>query len=389
MKRARGFTLVEILIAVTVLGVLTALASITYFRHRENAIRAEALINMDAIRRAELLEHEATGTYANAGDTAAINGQFGLGITEHHYSYSVVDATDNDFRIVAQRLGSLGDEGLPVLLAMAPSGEIFGAPVPPAVPEAPGVRPTTSGGGSAGGVSSGGGGGSGMPSGQTGGGGATGRTGGGSVSGAAGNVPGAGGDRPLVYIPRGLDVWDNWPDENEINVDGPVGEASLLEAFTLIQNESSTSATTADLFRKAVSISFGAAALFLEDAPCEFAYACFVPSPLSVPPDTPAPLPQILFNPDYVDEEPEALAAILVHEGTHLQQYLDATLFDDELDVIDIEFTAFWNSAVYWKEVRAEQLPADTDLEEDLEFIYQTALLGEAAMRALIDARYP
>ena len=58
------------------------------------------------------------------------------------------------------------------------------------------------------------------------------------------------------------------------------------------------------------------------------------------------------------------------------------------LTVIDIEFRAFWNGAVFWGSVRSAQAPFTTLLERDEESLYQLALQGEAALRNEIAARY-
>lgn len=141
-----------------------------------------------------------------------------------------------------------------------------------------------------------------------------------------------------------------------------------------------------DIFRKSIELFFDDDFFGTGDL-CEGAIACFVFNTTDRPPDEPVPPPYIVFNPDFSDE-PGVVAGVLAHEGTHLGQYLDETTFN-EPSVFVTEFPAFWNAAVYWREVR-EQFgpPYDTDLEEQVEFVYQTALDGEAAMRELIRELY-
>jgi|GEM_PF-1672016 len=394
LKRA-GFTLHEILIAVLVLAVLAGLALPIYWRTVRRSENAEALVNMEAIRKAELAHRHAHPAYANADSTGRINELFGLGIQEHLFRYKIVDATDSDFRIIAERLGPLGDETLDVL-AMSVDGQTL--PIPATPPGAVAIPPTPDVGRGGGGLETGGisvGGGGGSISGGGGGGGGGGP--GGPAGGGAGGIQFLGGSggisfgtpRPFEYIPRGDDVWSAWPDDDLVNITG-TGAASLTAAFNLIAASETFDAITDDLFDRGISITFGAAADFDAGGICAGAIACFGPSGLDgqVPPDTPDPVPFIIFNPDYITESAGLLAVVLVHEGTHFQQFLDFSLFDNTQSVIDTEFEAFWNEAVYWDGVRADFLPFDTDLEEESEFIYQTALQGEAALRTLIDSLY-
>ena len=81
------------------------------------------------------------------------------------------------------------------------------------------------------------------------------------------------------------------------------------------------------------------------------------------------------------------MAATLVHEGTHFQQYLDGTLIwyaAGGITVVDVEFTAWWNQAVDWQGVRPSFSPDDTVVEVTNEAAYQAALQGEGALRNLI-----
>lgn len=395
-RKPSGYTLVQALIVSVVIAALAALALPVYFNTIRRSEDSEALINMDAIRKGQFAKHAETGAYLNAADTAAINRLLGLNITEHLFKYRVVDATDSDFRIIAERLGALADSGTPLLLAMGPSGEAL--PLGP-VTGPPGVPPVESGGGG-GGSSAGAGGGSG---GVGGGSGSGGGAGGGSIGGGSEGGTGSGGstgggssggsssggevtNRSFTFIDRDDDLWTSWPDSDLINISG-TGGPKLLAAFELIQ-DSIASSITDDLFAKGLSITFGAAATFDTGGDCAGAIACFGQINAQTPPNTPVPMPEILFNPDYIGEDAGLLAVVLVHEGTHFQQFLDGSLFDNTNSTVDIEFTAFWNEAVYWDKVRTPFLPIDTALEQELETAYQTALQGEAALRAFIDAIY-
>ena len=121
---------------------------------------------------------------------------------------------------------------------------------------------------------------------------------------------------------------------------------------------------------------------------CSEAIACFLSSAGSTPPSTPSPSPIILFNPTYVSEPPAMLAAVLAHEGTHFQEYLDGRLFNAALGTVDNEFDAFWNAAAFWEDIRATQTSVTSPLNTEIEGVYQLALQGEAALREHIAAVY-
>ena len=171
---------------------------------------------------------------------------------------------------------------------------------------------------------------------------------------------------------------------NAKNITGTLGVQKLSDVFDLVAN-STAKAITDDLFRKGISISFG-------DDCDPGAVACQIYYPSFQPPSEPTVKPTIVFNPTYVNEDASLLAAVLVHEGTHFQQYLDGSSHHrlaGDLTVVDIEFRAFWNAAVYWGEIRTAQAPFTTVLEQDAEGLYQLAQQGEAALRNEIDSRYP
>lgn len=229
-----------------------------------------------------------------------------------------------------------------------------------------------------------------------GGGGGSGGIGGGGSGGATtappvippGSVFGGGGAVPtgLVYIPRGTDIWTDWPLVNEINIDEEIGAGVLRTVFSLVA-ASRAHGITDDITARGIPIGFIDQGTF--DRVCtKEAVACFVPLSSAAPPAAPDPPPVIVFNPTYLSEPLATLAAVLVHEGTHLQEYLDGRLLDSSRGTVDNEFDAFWNSAAFWEGIRFTQAPFTTPLERDLEGIYQTARQGEAELRDLIAARY-
>lgn len=96
----------------------------------------------------------------------------------------------------------------------------------------------------------------------------------------------------------------------------------------------------------------------------------------------------MIFNPTYLNETPQVLAAVLVHESTHSQQYFDGRTSNPALGTVDIEFDAFWNEAVFWSEIRGTVGAIDTPLEREADTVYQLAQQGEGTLRNAIAATY-
>lgn len=394
LNRRQGFTLLEVLTVVVILAVLVAIALPLYFRSVEQARSTEAVANLGAIRQAQFLHQAQHSTFAEALDLPAINAQLDLELSARYFDYEVQDADAQQFLIVATSRGAPPGSAAPLRITMDQTGQLtYHRP------------PSTGSGGGFGGGSSGGGGGAGGSSGG-GGGGSIGGGGSGGSGGGGGSAPTIAGGGvaftppPLnpalihapstfTYIARGVDLWTDWADVSLKNITGTIGVLALSAAFDLVAT-SDARAITDDLFRKGISIAFDGS-YFGQSGVCGSAYACHVYRTGQFPPTEPATKPIIAFNPLYADEDPEALAAVLVHEGTHFQQYLDGTAFhrlNGAITTVDQEFAAFWNGAVYWSSVRATQQPPGSSLETDLESLYQLAQLGEAALRNEIDARY-
>jgi len=193
----------------------------------------------------------------------------------------------------------------------------------------------------------------------------------------------------FTYIERGDDLWTGWPDVNQKTITGTLGLGLLSDAFDLVA-ASGANAVTDDLFRKGISTSFDGG-FFEPGAICQDALACHLSVPAFLPPAEPGVKPLIVFNPVLLTETVAAIAGVLVHEGTHFQQYLDGSLHSQHagtLTVVDTEFRAFWNQAVFWGEVRDGEAPHTTFLENQMESVYDLAQQGESALRNEIAARY-
>lgn len=384
-----GFTLIELLLVVVILAVLAVAALPFYFRIVERARSSEAVASLQAIRGGELLYHAQHGTFVEVIDLPAINAELQLELTARYFDYEVARADGTNLLIVATGRTS-GGSG-PLRVTMDQGGQItYTWPGDTAGGGSNGTGIGIGGGGEGIGAGSGiGGGGGGGGVGGFGGGGSGGGTGGGESTGGSSTqeAGGTAGGVPL-FIGRGADLWTDWPDVNAKNITGTTGTEALSQAFDFVAS-SVAKAVTDDLFRKGAAISFGSALDFsgsLANAIAFFNYAG-----IGAFPSTPSPLPFIKFNPLFINEAPKVLAAVLVHEGTHFQQFLDGTISEylrGSKTVIDVEFRAWWNEAVYWQTVRTEFLPIDTTLEDEEEKGYQAALRGEGALRDYITPLY-
>lgn len=104
-KAKRGFTLIELIIVIVILGILAVVALPKYFANIERARKAEALSTMRAIREGILGYYSAQGAYPGANTwpiVVNIGGDeiFNLGQpTSPYFTYSftsaVVTATAN------------------------------------------------------------------------------------------------------------------------------------------------------------------------------------------------------------------------------------------------------------------------------------------------------
>ena len=199
MYRRKGFSLIELLVALAIIATLTAICTFTYISYVERARSVEALINISAIRSAESSLKLSSGNYVGADNADQINERLSLDIVPKYYEYSIVGVTNDNFMIIAKRIG------LDVLADYIPlasltitadkSGPIadgFGQYIPGAGGGVGGPGGGAGGGtsGEDGGVPAGGVGG---PGGGTGGGTTGGTSGGGSGGGTSGGGSGGGG----------------------------------------------------------------------------------------------------------------------------------------------------------------------------------------------------
>ena len=188
----------------------------------------------------------------------------------------------------------------------------------------------------------------------------------------------------LALNVKRADVWTEWADVHLRNITGTRGVDALAAAFELVAT-SRAAALADDLLRKGIPIAFGDPSVFTGETANVVATFDFS-SDESLAEGAPATMPAITFNPAFLGEDPRVLAAALVHEATHFQQFLDGSLLEPDVSHVDLELEAWWNEAAFWDETRASTWPANTFLEEQAELAYRTALRGEAALRDLVTA---
>ena len=182
-RHTKGFTLIEIAGIIIIISILVVLACAAYLKAVSKSEDTEALVNLAAIRKAELSKHDESGAFVNATDTEDINDKLpSPEIQDKTFRYKVVNATAENFTAIAERIKE-GAEYKPIEIAMYADGGLSQTYAPQGGAAGAGGGYTPGSGGYSGG--SGGSGGFGIGSG--------GSSGGGSGSGIGGPSGGSGG----------------------------------------------------------------------------------------------------------------------------------------------------------------------------------------------------
>lgn len=106
MNSRRGFTLLELMIVVVVLGILASVAVPQYLKTVEKAHISEALSMLGQIRSAEARYYAEYRTYSSSLNTLDFSPTDTSGLPS--YTYAVDSATANDFCLRATRTGLTG-----------------------------------------------------------------------------------------------------------------------------------------------------------------------------------------------------------------------------------------------------------------------------------------
>ncbi|MBL7131776.1 MAG: prepilin-type N-terminal cleavage/methylation domain-containing protein [Candidatus Omnitrophica bacterium] len=104
MRKSKGFTLLELIIVIIVIGILVAIALPQFVRVAERGRIAKAKTVLDAFRKAEGIYHALHSTYTT--DETALDDEIPeiANVDDSDWSYSVSQAGATTFTVEAQRL---------------------------------------------------------------------------------------------------------------------------------------------------------------------------------------------------------------------------------------------------------------------------------------------
>ena len=109
-KKTPGFTLIEIMVVVIIIGILAGLAIPNYVNTREKAFDKEAISGLKLIRAANRQYYAANDKYFPASGTtvglAAINGNLAIALTGTSWTYSLTCFGGGGINATAVRNGN-------------------------------------------------------------------------------------------------------------------------------------------------------------------------------------------------------------------------------------------------------------------------------------------
>lgn len=92
MNKKKGFNILELVAVLMIVGILAVLGLPQFKDARNKALDKEAISNLKLIQAAERIYRVETSSYYNCGNTATVNAQLLLGITDSNWNYDVSGA---------------------------------------------------------------------------------------------------------------------------------------------------------------------------------------------------------------------------------------------------------------------------------------------------------
>jgi len=403
--RDRALTLLELIIVILIIGILAAGGFYLYHSNIEKSRSAEALMHIGAISRAENAHKLESGSYVPAADTQEVNARLELELIPKYYDYQVVGVTDDNFIVLARRIG----EDLQAYLSagkIPPGSMLLAADKSGRLSSGYEGYASSSGGDGSGSGSSGGGGGSGSGSSGVGSGGTTTIGGGGGGSSGTGSSSGSGsstGSTGAATLTQYSGVYNS-------TIAGAL--ALLKDLGTDLVNSRTIGYFYDLLVAEEIDVVFANFNSYPEDGGLSpTALAQWIPTWwLDFYPDAGVEANTIYLNESlqYTMSEP-AIAAVIVHEATHADynhnqdDWVTYTLENhtgitsDDLDWItdpvtselwlndtqDQEYNAFVDEILTWKAIKGNYSDAE---EDNITALYDR---GPEYLLAAIQDAYP
>ena len=109
-SKSKGFTLLELMIVIIIIGVLASLAVPTYIRARQRAYKAEALVVLAGIRQSEYRYYLGNDIYTATLSQLDFDPAQDVTGTQH-YGYAASGVSSSAFTITATRNSVDGGDG--------------------------------------------------------------------------------------------------------------------------------------------------------------------------------------------------------------------------------------------------------------------------------------